>query len=116
MDLISFFLIKSDLISLLILLFSTPKNPPYIFFNIRKKEKYQKNIGTIKFFFLKAFDDNDQALLDKYKTLIVLWVYLKTKYIKPSKLIIAKYTKNLNNFSWNNKLTIIDTWNKLKNT
>jgi hypothetical protein len=41
-DLISFFLLKSDSINLLILFFSTPKNPFCIFFNIREKKEILK--------------------------------------------------------------------------
>jgi len=92
----------------------TPDASPRIFLNIEKKEKYLKDTGTVKFYLLRGLDDNDQALLDEYETPKELWVYLQTKYDKPSKIAAAKYTRDLNNFTWSENLTITDAWNKLK--
>ena len=39
---------------------------------------------------------------------------MKVKYAQPSKLAAAKYTRELHDFSWNDKFTVIDAWNKLK--
>jgi hypothetical protein len=91
---------------------STPS--PRIFLNIAKKAKFQKDTGTVKFYLLQGLDDDDQALMDEYKTPKALWEYLRIKYAQPSKLAAARYTKELHDFSWNDKFTVIDAWNKLK--
>lgn len=52
--------------------------------------------------------------MDEYDTLKALWEYLKSQYTQPSKLATAKHTKELYSFVWNDSLTIIDAWNKLK--
>jgi hypothetical protein len=36
------------------------------------------------------------------------------KYSQPSKLAAAKYMKELHDFSWDDKFTVIDAWNKLQ--
>ena len=89
-------------------------NPPRVFLNIEKKAKFQKDTGTVKFYLLQGLDDDDQALIDEYKTPKVLWEYLKVKYAQPSKLAAARYTKELHDFSWDDKFTVVDAWNKLK--
>ena len=58
---------------------STDK-PPRVFLNIEKKAKFQKDTGTVKFYLLQGLDDDDQALMDEYKTPKTLWEYLKVKY------------------------------------
>jgi Reverse transcriptase (RNA-dependent DNA polymerase)/gag-polypeptide of LTR copia-type len=96
---------------------STPisqQEPQKIFLNIEKKAKFQKDAGTVKFYILQGLDDDDQALWDEYPIPKDLWEYLKVKYAQPSKLAAAKYTRELHDFSWNEKYTIIDAWNKLK--
>ena len=91
---------------------STPR--PRIFLNVEKKAKFQKDTGIVKFYLLQGLDDDDQALMDEYKTPKALWEYLRVKYAQPSKLAAARYTKELHDFSWNDKFTVIDAWNKLK--
>lgn len=91
---------------------STPSTstikPSRVFLNIERKAKFQKDTGTVKFYLLQGLDDDDQALMDEYKTPKALWEYLKAKYAQPSKLAAAKYTKELYDFSWNDKFTVID--------
>ena len=47
---------------------------------------------------------------------MALWEYLKEKYTLPSQLAAVRYTRELHGFTWTDESTIINAWNKLKET
>jgi hypothetical protein len=69
-----------------------------VFLNIDKEAKYRKDIRIAKTILLPLLCDNDQALFNEYLSPKGVWVYLKSKYSKPSKIAAAIYTRQLHEF------------------
>ena len=70
-----------------------------VFLNIDKEAKYQKDIRIAKTILLPLLCDDDQVLFDEYLSPKGVWVYLKSKYSKPSKIAAAIYIRQLYKFT-----------------
>jgi hypothetical protein len=85
-----------------------------IVLNIDNHEKYVKDEANALYYMRQSLDDDEEALVNEYKTAYTLWRYLQKKYAKTSTVTANVYMTKIQTLQFEEDATIIGSWDKLK--